>query len=260
MQTYHLESGSAPLLISLPHDASHIPDEIAVRLRPAARRAPDTDWHVAKLYEPLARALGASVLRPLASRYVIDLNRPADGHALYPGRAETGLVPAIGFDGEPLYAGDGDTPDEAEVQRRVNAYWRPYHEALQQELAKLRARHGRVVLWEGHSIRSRVPMLFEGRLPDFNLGTADGASCAPVLQQRLADILAVREGFSYAVNGRFKGGYITRHYGRPHEGIQAVQLELAQCNYMDEETFGWDEAKAAVLRQAIEPLLRACLD
>lgn len=259
MEIFRLEPGTAPLLISLPHDASHIPEEVAARLRPTARRAPDTDWHVWRLYEPLARALGASVLRPLASRYVIDLNRPADGHALYPGRAETGLVPVVGFDGEALYASQADAPDEDEVQRRVNAYWRPYHAALQQELARLRARHGRVVLWEGHSIRSRVPMLFDGRLPDFNLGTADGASCAPALQQRLSAVLQASEGFSHAVNGRFKGGYITRHYGRPQEGVDAIQLELAQCNYMDEETFAWDETKATVLRRAIEPLLRACL-
>ena len=259
MDIFRLQAGVAPLLISLPHDGSHIPDEIAARMRPSARRSPDTDWHVARLYEPLAQSLGASLLRPLASRYVVDLNRPADGHALYPGRRETGLVSTIGFDGQPLYLDADGEPDTAEVQRRVNGYWRPYHEALGQELARLKARHGRVVLWEGHSIRSHVPMLFDGRLPDLNLGTADGASCSPALQRRLASALEGQQAYSFVVNGRFKGGYITRHYGRPEEGIEAVQLELAQCNYMDEDSFGWDEAKAARLRRAIEPLLRACL-
>lgn len=257
MDIFRLDQGTAPLLISLPHDGSHIPDDIAARMHPAARRSPDTDWHVARLYAPLAQALGASLLRPLASRYVVDLNRPADGHALYPGRRETGLVSTIGFDGEPLYR-EGE-PDESEVQRRVNEYWRPYHAALQQELARLRQMHGRVVLWEGHSIRSRVPMLFDGRLPDLNLGTADGASCSPSLQQRLEDVLRAQDRFDVAVNGRFKGGYITRQYGRPDEGVDAVQLEMTQHNYMDEESFAWDEGKAAVLRAAIEPLLRACL-
>ena len=257
MDIFRLDEGTAPLLISLPHDGSHIPDGIAARMHPAARGSRDTDWHVARLYAPLAQALGASLLRPLASRYVIDLNRPADGHALYPGKRETGLVSTIGFDGEPLYR--EDEPDASEVQRRVNDYWRPYHAALQQELARLRALHGRVVLWEGHSIRSHVPMLFDGRLPDLNLGTADGASCSPALQQRLETVLRAQDRFDFAVNGRFKGGYITRQYGRPDEGVDAVQLEMTQCNYMDEDSFAWDEGKAVPLRAAIEPLLRACL-
>jgi len=259
MDTFTLHRGRVPLLISLPHDGSFIPADIAARMPPAARRSPDTDWHVARLYEPLAEALGASVLKPAASRYVVDLNRPADGHALYPGQRETGLVPLIGFDGEPLYC-DGDAPDAAEVQRRINDYWQPYHDALAQELARLRAEHGRVVLWEGHSIRSRVPMLFEGRLPDFNLGTANGASCDAALQMRLADGLQAQSRFSVAINGRFKGGYITRHYGRPDAGVQAVQLELVQLNYMDEASFAYDASKASQVQALIESLLRTCLD
>ncbi|MBN8946221.1 MAG: N-formylglutamate deformylase [Rhodanobacter sp.] len=259
MDTFTLHRGRVPLLISLPHDGSFIPADIAARMPPAARRSPDTDWHVARLYEPLAEALGASVLKPAASRYVVDLNRPADGHALYPGQRETGLVPLIGFDGEPLYC-DGDAPDAAEVQRRINEYWQPYHDALAQELARLRAEHGRVVLWEGHSIRSRVPMLFEGRLPDFNLGTANGASCDAALQMRLADGLQAQSRFSVAINGRFKGGYITRHYGRPDAGVQAVQLELVQLNYVDEASFAYDASKASQVQALIESLLRTCLD
>lgn len=259
MDIYRLEQGTAPLLISVPHDGSYIPEQIAARMHPAARRSPDTDWHVARLYAPLAQALGASLLRPFASRYVVDLNRPADGHALYPGRRETGLVSTVGFDGHPLYASAEVEPDAAEVQRRVNDFWRPYHAALQQELARLRALHGRVVLWEGHSIRSRVPMLFDGRLPDLNLGTAGGASCSPALQQRLEAVLRNQERYDSVVNGRFKGGYITRQYGRPDTGIEAVQLELAQCNYMDEDSFAWDEGRAVQLRGVIELLLRACL-
>lgn len=258
MSTYTLHRGTAPLLISLPHDGSAIPDAISARMLPAAQRSVDTDWHVGRLYQPLAHALGASVLRPVASRYVIDLNRPADGQALYPGRRETGLVSTIGFDGQPLYR-DGAEPSADEIQRRVNEFWRPYHDALSQELDRLLAEHGRVVLWEGHSIRSRVPMLFEGQLPDFNLGTADGASCTPALQAKLQSILEGQSRYSFVVNGRFKGGYITRHYGRPQAGVQAVQLELAQLNYMDEDSFAYDEAKAAMLQQTIEQLLRVCL-
>jgi N-formylglutamate deformylase len=258
MSTFTLQRGHVPMLVSLPHDGSFIPDDIATRMHPAARRAPDTDWHVGRLYEPLAQALGASVLKPKASRYVIDLNRPADGHALYPGQRETGLVPVIGFDGEPLYRG-GSEPDDAEIQRRINDYWRPYHQAIAQELARLCAEHGRAVLWEGHSIRSRVPMLFEGQLPDFNLGTAAGTSCDPALQARLQACLESQSHFSFAVNGRFKGGYITRHYGTPATGVQAVQLELAQLNYMDEESFAYDEAKAPAVQDLIGRMLQVCL-
>jgi N-formylglutamate deformylase len=258
MSTFTLQRGHVPMLVSLPHDGSFIPDDISTRMHPAARRAPDTDWHVGRLYEPLAQALGASVLKPVASRYVVDLNRPADGHALYPGQRETGLVPVIGFDGEPLYRG-GSEPDDAEIQRRINDYWRPYHQAIAQELARLCAEHGRAVLWEGHSIRSRVPMLFEGQLPDFNLGTAASTSCDPALQARLQACLESQSRFSFAVNGRFKGGYITRHYGTPATGVQAVQLELAQLNYMDEESFAYDEAKAPAVQDLIGRMLQVCL-
>ena len=258
MNHYDLHQGTAPLLISLPHDSSSIPDDIAARMLAPARRAADTDWHVARLYAPLAEALGASVLKPLVSRYVVDLNRPVDGHALYPGQAETGVIPLTGFDGAPLYA-DGQAPDAGEIQRRINVFWQPYHEALTKELARLLAAHGRVVLWEGHSIRSRVPMLFSGRLPDFNLGTVAGQSCNAEVQARLQKRLQQMTTYTHAVNGRFQGGYITRHYGDPDRGVQAIQLELAQLNYMDEYSFAWDEAKAVSVRQHIFDLLRLAL-
>ncbi|WP_458069338.1 N-formylglutamate deformylase [Rhodanobacter sp. BL-MT-08] len=258
MENLTLHRGSVPLLISLPHDGSFIPDEIAARMHPAARSSRDTDWHVGRLYGPLALQFGASVLKPRASRYVIDLNRPADGRALYPGQRETGLVPTIGFNGEALYL-DGCEPDGAEVQRRVNEFWEPYHRTLTQEIARLCAEHGRVVLWEGHSIRSHVPMLFDGRLPDFNLGTAAGASCDESLQHRLKQELEAQSRFTFAVNGRFKGGYITRHYGEPDAGVQTVQLELAQINYMDEESFTYDVEKASQVQDVIARLLQATL-
>ncbi|HET6432098.1 N-formylglutamate deformylase [Dyella sp.] len=253
-----LQRGDAPLLISLPHDGSAIPADIAARMRPAARRSIDTDWHVGQLYAPLAERLGASVLRPALSRYVVDLNRPEDGHALYPGQRETGLVPVIGFDGEPLYL-PGAEPDDAEITRRVDACWRPYHCALAQELERLLAMHGRVVLWEGHSIRSRVPMLFDGRLPDFNLGTVDGTSCSAPLRQRLAAVLQAQDAYAHVLDGRFKGGYITRQYGRPDRGVQAVQLELSQCNYMDEDSLDYLPERAAGVQRVIAALLEACL-
>ncbi|SFW33784.1 N-formylglutamate deformylase [Luteibacter sp. UNCMF366Tsu5.1] len=258
MSPYTLHRGTAPLLISLPHNGSAIPDDLAARMKRPARRSPDTDWHVAELYD-FARGLGASVIKPFASRYVVDLNRPADGHALYPGQSETGLVPTVQFSGEPIYRG-GAEPDAEDIGDRVKRWWKPYHRALADELGRLRKEFGRVVLWEGHSIRSHVPMLFEGRLPDLNLGTADGASCSPGLQAALAAVLESQDDYSFAVNGRFKGGYITRHYGRPDQGVDAVQLELAQLNYMDEESFEYLPKKAANVQVLIGEMLKHCLD
>lgn len=253
-----LHRGTAPLLISLPHNGTALPEDIAARMTPQACRVPDTDWHVAQLYA-FARELGASVLVPAYSRYVVDLNRPSDDTSLYPGQNTTGLCPVVQFSGEPVYR-PGEEPQPDEIAARVQRYWVPYHAALTDELARLRDAHGRVVLWEGHSIRSVVPFLFDGRLPDFNLGTAAGASCSPALQARLVDALAAQRGYTHVVNGRFKGGYITRHYGRPNEGIEAVQLELAQLNYMDEDSFEYLPERAAPTQAVLRELLSRCLD
>jgi len=255
---FSLHRGSAPLLVSLPHDGTELPDDIARRLTPEARAVPDTDWWVSRLYA-FAKDLGASVLAPRHSRYVVDLNRPPDDTSLYPGQNTTGLCPIVRFSGDPVYLDDG-APGEAEVARRVDAYWRPYHRALREELGRVRERHGRVVLWEGHSIRGEVPFLFEGSLPDLNLGTAGGASCRPQLQQRLERVLEAQPGYSHVVNGRFKGGYITRHYADPANGVDAVQLELAQRTYMDEQRVEWDDAKARRLQEVLRALLETALD
>ena len=258
MDVFTLHRGTRPLLVSLPHDGTAVPDDIAARLTDEARRVPDTDWHVARLYA-FARDMGASVLVPAHSRYVVDLNRPPDDVSLYPGQNTTGLCPTVRFSGEPVYLPGGE-PDPAEVRERVERYWRPYHEALAGELARLRAEHGRVLLWEGHSIRGEVPFLFDGRLPDFNLGTAGGASCAPGRQAAIEAALRAQSRYDWVVNGRFKGGHITRHYGDPGNGIDAVQLETSQRIYMDESSFAWDDALAAGAQEAIGALLAAALD
>lgn len=258
MDIFTLHRGSTPLLVSLPHDGSAIPDEIAARMTASARRAPDTDWHVARLYA-FARAMGASMLVPEYSRYVIDLNRPLDDASLYPGQNTTGLCPTVQFDNAPVYR-DGQAPSPDEITARVEQYWCPCHDALRAELDRLRAAHGRVVLWEGHSIRgSDLPFLFAERLPDFNLGTADGSSCAPDLQAKLEAVLAAQDDHDWVVNGRFKGGYITRHYGDPDNGIDAVQLETSQRVYMDEDSFEYDEDKAVRVQPTLRALLEATL-
>ena len=257
MDIFTLHRGTAPLLVSLPHDGTRVPDDIAARLTPASRRLPDTDWHIARLYA-FAKDLGASVLVPLYSRYVIDLNRGDDDVALYPGQNTTGLCPVVRFDGEPVYL-EGRLPTADEVRARVDTYWRPYHGALRAELARLHATHGRAVLWEGHSIRGELPFLFEGRLPDLNLGTAGGDSAAPGLRRRLEAVLAGQSRYDWVHNGRFRGGYITRHYGDPAGGIDAVQLEVSQRIYMDEDSFAYDATRAPRAQAVIRSLLEAAL-
>ena len=257
METFTLHQGASPLFVSLPHDGTELPNDIAERMTPSARRVPDTDWHVSRLYA-FARELGASMIVPRFSRYVVDLNRPRDNASLYPGQNTTGLCPIVQFSGDPIYKA-GEEPSNGEIGERIETYWRPYHEALAAEIARIRAEHGRVVLWEGHSIRSVVPFLFEGRLPDFNLGTAGGESCSVALQSRLVGILAAMPDRTYVVNGRFKGGYITRHYGEPDQDVEAVQLELSQRNYMDEDSFEFREDLAAGTQSVLRALLEACL-
>ena len=257
MDTYTLHRGTAPLLISLPHHGTALPDDLTARLTTEARRVPDTDWHVAELYA-FARELGASIIVPAYSRYGVDLNRPEDDVSLYPGQNTTGLCPTVRFSGEPVYL-PGQEPTPEEIAARVDTYWRPYHRALQAEIARLHEAHGHVVVWEGHSIRSEVPFLFEGRLPDFNLGTAGGASCSPDLQHALEGVLALQADFSFVINGRFRGGYITRHYADVAHGIQAVQLELAQLNYMDEDSFAYLPERAARTQVLIRRLLECTL-
>ena len=257
MDVCTLHRGTAPLLISLPHDGSEIPDALAARMTPEARCAPDTDWHVSRLYA-FARDLGASILVPRYSRYVIDLNRPPDDVSLYPGQNTTGLCPTVRFSGDPVYL-PGEVPAADEIAQRIETYWRPYHDALRDELRRLHAAHERVLLWEGHSIRGECPFLFDGRLPDLNIGTVSGASCVPAVQQRIEAALRTQNDYDWVVNGRFKGGYITRYYGDPANGIDAVQLEIAQRIYMDEASFGYDDALAARARQAIHDLIVASL-
>lgn len=248
-----------PLLLSIPHMGTHVPPAIAERLTDEARRVPDTDWHLDQLYT-FARELGASVLQATHSRYVVDLNRPPDNASLYPGQATTSLCPTETFDGGPVYR-DGDGVSDAEMAQRRDTWWRPYHERLRGELDRIRAQHGVAVLWDAHSIRSVLPRFFEGKLPDLNLGTAKGASCATELEQRLVQIAGEAAGYTSVLNGRYTGGYITRHYGEPARNIHAVQLEMTQCSYMQEQwPFAYDAAKAAGVQPHLRRMLEAALD
>ena len=253
---FRFRRGTRPLLISMPHVGTHVPASLAGRLTPEARRVPDTDWHLEQLYD-FAEALGASVLVATHSRYVVDLNRPPDNQNLYPGQDTTGLCPIDTFDKTPLYIHAGDQPDEAEIVTRREAVWRPYHEQLNAELSRLRGLHGTVALWDAHSIRSVLPRFFDGKLPDLNLGTANGASCDPVLAEQLLTIAQASPNYNAVLNGRFKGGHITRQYGNPGTRVHAIQLEMAQCTYMDEH---WPFAYRPDLAKGVQPTLRRLLE
>lgn len=254
-EVFDLFMGELPLLISVPHDGRRVPDEIRARMTPAGLALPDTDWHVAELYG-FARDIGASMQVAAYSRYVVDLNRPATDDALYPGQLATGLCPQKTFAGDDIYVDAGVT--DAERAARITQYWHPYHEQLESTLGAIREKHGYALLWDAHSIPSIVPRLFDGELPELNIGTNDGASCAPAIE---AAVVAVAAGspHSIAVNGRFKGGYITRQYGDPERGVSAMQLEIAQRAYMDEASTAFDYGRADRLRATLGQLLRAFL-
>jgi N-formylglutamate deformylase len=253
---FTLHRGTSPLLLSLPHAGQQIADEVRAGLLERAADVEDTDWHLDRLYD-FARNLGASLLIPRYSRYVIDLNRPSEDTPMYPGANNTELCPTKFFTGQPLYR-EGSEPGAAEIARRRDRYWKPYHRALQEELQRIRATHGHAVLFDGHSIKSHLPWLFEGKLPDLNLGTAGGISCAVALRDALATVLAASNRYSHVIDGRFKGGYITRHYGRPAEQIHAVQLEMCWSCYMDDESAPqpWGEAQG----DRVRPILRRLLE
>ena len=251
---YRYRRGSSPLVVSMPHVGTFVPWSIGRTLNDCAVRRPDTDWHLPKLYDFL-EALDATVVTATYSRYVVDANRPPDGANLYPGHDTPRLCPVDTFASEPLYR-TGD-PDAAQVARRIDRVWRPYHARLEREIARVRAAHGKVVLWDAHSIASQVPRLFAGRLPDFNLGTADNTSCDPRLAEALLAALRRHAGHSSVLNGRFKGGYITRRYGNPGAGVHAVQLEMAEAVYMDEHSpYAFRES----LARRVRPILREQLE
>lgn len=249
--------GDSALVISFPHVGTAIPAELARDFQPRAFDVVDTDWHVDRLYD-FARTHGASTVQARLSRYVIDLNRPPDGASLYPGQTTTGLCPTETFAGEPLYLG---VPPGAEaIAARREQYWQPYHDELARLVARAKARHGHATLLDAHSIASFVPRLFDGRLPDINVGTNSGHSCSPVLTDVLIAKLAGQDEFTHVVNGRFKGGYITRHYGRPETGVHAVQIELGQDAYIDAPLAIYREARAASLKALLQRLVEVLKD
>ena len=253
-----IEQGEAPLIVSIPHAGTDIPEDVSASLRSLPLALHDADYHVHHLYE-FAAGLGATIVRTTISRTVIDVNRNPSGQSLYPGQATTALCPETVFDGTSLYE-PGNEPGADEIARRRTRYFDPYHAALSAEIARLRKSHSHIIVYDAHSILSRVPRLFDGELPQFNIGSFDGRSCVSGLT---AAVVAACSGYSHVVNGRFKGGWITRQYGDPDNGIHAIQMELAMRGYLDESgpwPPQWEAMRAAPLQSSLRQILAACLD
>ncbi|MBN9671908.1 N-formylglutamate deformylase [Roseibium aggregatum] len=256
MQPVEVIKGDGPVVLGVPHAGTYVPEDIRDRLNATGRKLADTDWHVDRLYSDLLP--GATMVKANFHRYVIDANRDPEGVSLYPGQNTTTLCPTTDFDGRPLYR-SGKDPDPAEIEARRRTWHASYHDALLGELERVRARHGVAILYDCHSIRSMVPYLFEGTLPDFNIGTNNGTTCDPAVEAAVVERTEAAEGYTSVLNGRFKGGWTTRHYGRPDMGFHAIQMELAQKTHLASEDtpFAYDTAKADALRSHLKDVLSA---
>ncbi len=256
MQPVDVFHGDGPVVLGVPHAGTFVPDDIKARFNDTGLKLADTDWHVDRLYSDLLP--GATMVKANFHRYVIDANRDPEGVSLYPGQNTTTLCPTTDFDGRPIYQ-SGMELETGEIEARRLAWHAPYHAALQAEMERVRAKHGVAILYDCHSIRSVVPFLFEGTLPDFNTGTNNGTTCASAIEAAVVACTQAAEGYTSILNGRFKGGWTTRHYGRPAEGFHAIQMELAQKTHLatEDTPFAYDEAKADRLRTHLKDILSA---
>lgn len=259
MNPVEVRPGDGPMILGLPHTGTWLPEDVRSRLNETGALLADTDWNVDLLYDGLLP--GATTVRATFHRYLIDANRGPDGASLYPGQNTTGLCPVSDFDGRPIWRAGAEPTPEGVIARRAD-FHAPYHAALAAEIDRVRARHGVAILYDCHSIRSRVPYLFAGTLPDLNVGTDGGASCGPRVEAAVVAVCAEAEGYSHVLNGRFRGGWTTRHYGRPEAGVHAVQMELAQATHLAAEAppFAYDPDKAARLRPYLAQILNTLAD
>ncbi|HVK90176.1 MAG TPA: N-formylglutamate deformylase [Mycoplana sp.] len=255
MAVFEIRQGTSPVILAFPHTGTIVPDAILARLNDNGRILADTDWHIHELYDGLLD--NVTTVRATFHRYVIDANRDPEGVSLYPGQNTTGLVPETDFDGKAIWK-DGEAPDADDIAARLRDFHAPYHAALAAEIERVKAIHGVAVLYDCHSIRSHIPFLFEGKLPDFNIGTDMGKTCDKAIEAAAVEVAGKADGYTSVLNGRFKGGWTTRHYGRPETGVHAIQMELAQSSHLATETppFAYDLAKAEQLRSHLKTILQ----
>ncbi|MBN9031475.1 MAG: N-formylglutamate deformylase [Rhizobiales bacterium] len=255
MSVFEVRRGNSPVILGFPHTGTDVPEAIKARLNDNGLKLADTDWHIHDLYDGLLDDV--TTVRATFHRYVIDANRDPQGVSLYPGQNTTGLIPETDFDGVAIWK-DSEQPTEADIAARLKDFHAPYHAALAAEVARVKAIHGVAVLYDCHSIRSHIPFLFEGKLPDFNIGTDMGKTCDAAIEAATVEVATSAAGYTSILNGRFKGGWTTRHYGKPADGVHAIQMELAQSSHLQTETlpFAYDEAKAERLRPHLQAILR----
>ncbi|WP_139976947.1 N-formylglutamate deformylase [Ochrobactrum sp. CGA5] len=255
MAPFEVSQGTSPVILGLPHTGTDVPQDIRVRLNDNGKILADTDWHIHTLYDGLIE--GATTVRATFHRYCIDANRDPAGVSLYPGQNTTSLIPETDFDGIAIWK-DGEAPTQADIVDRIARFHKPYHEALAAEIERVKTIHGVAILYDCHSIRSHIPFLFEGRLPDFNIGTDMGKTCHPKIEAAAVETAKQAEGYTSVLNGRFKGGWTTRHYGKPKAGVHAIQMELAQSTHLATEAvpFAYDDTKADKLRVHLKILLQ----
>jgi N-formylglutamate deformylase len=254
MAVFEVHQGTSPVILAFPHTGTDVPPAVWERLNDNGKILADTDWHIHDLYSGLLD--DATTVRATFHRYVIDANRDPDGSSLYPGQNTTGLVPDTDFDGKPIWK-PGEEPTQSDIEERLREFHAPYHAALAAEIDRVKSIHGIAVLYDCHSIRSHIPFLFEGKLPDFNIGSDMGKTCDPAIEKIVVDVTSAATDYTSILNGRFKGGWTTRHYGQPETGVHAIQMELAQCSHLTTEAppFAYDEAKAAKLRTHLKEIL-----
>lgn len=254
MPVFELHEGTSPIILGLPHTGTEVPQDIRERLNDNGRLLADTDWHIHDLYAGLLDDV--TTVRATFHRYVIDANRDPAGGSLYPGQNTTGLVPDTDFDGKPIWH-EGAQPTRGDIADRLERFHAPYHAALAAQIARVKAIHGIAILYDCHSIRSHIPFLFQDTLPDFNIGTDMGTTCDPAIESIAVDVTAKAEGYTFVLNGRFKGGWTTRHYGKPETGVHAIQMELAQSTHLTTEAppFTYDKRNAERLRAHLKTIL-----
>ncbi len=254
MKPVKLIEGNSPIILAFPHVGTHVPQEIFEKLNARGQSLSDTDWHVDRLYDGLIQ--DATMVIATFHRYVIDANRDPAGVSLYPGQNTTSLCPTTDFDGQAIWR-SGEEPDEEEVISRRLQFHQPYHETLRAAIDRVKAKHGFAVLYDCHSIRSHIPFLFDGKLPDFNIGTNQGTTCDLDLQQHVVDTCEQAESYTHVLNGRFKGGWTTRNYANPADNVHVIQMELAQSTYASEcDPWEYHETKAAKLRPVLAKILK----